>query len=229
MQEENQTPAEQNVPEQQQASVIPPQNNRQEIAPEDEFYYEKNYSKRLIGGSTGIFLIILVIIGLFIVRSIGLEAVTFSEAKLYDDYATSLKFALAAVTGLTLAYFMYHPIKPQVKYVPVETPKEQEPAYQKKSDTVWIIAIVVGLTLLYIPGLILLAIYILKKRFMGEKDPDAGKEVSRFRKVAVRPAVGTGTLIVAFILGAVPAFILGIIIGYPLSQHACSLSGSKYC
>lgn len=32
-----------------------------------------------------------------------------------------------------------------------------------------------------------------------------------------------------FFLGAVPGLILAVVITYPLSKHACQLSGSKYC
>lgn len=232
MQDENQNQTSQEPTNQQQQppAVDPkPVESTEQIPAEDTAYYENNYSKRLIGVVTGVFFVLLIVIGLFIVRSIGLDTSTFSDAKQYDDYATSLKFALAAAAGLTLAYIMNHPIKPVVKYVPIETGKGQEAAYHKKSDTVWIVMIAIGLTLMYIPGLILLAIYILKKRLFKEKDPDAGKPVSKFRRVTVRPVVGTGTLVVAFMLGAIPAFIVGVIIGYPLSNHACNLSGSKYC
>lgn len=36
-------------------------------------------------------------------------------------------------------------------------------------------------------------------------------------------------IVLGFIFGAIPGFIVAMIITYPLSQHACSLSGSKYC
>ncbi len=35
--------------------------------------------------------------------------------------------------------------------------------------------------------------------------------------------------VLGFFLGAVPGLILAIVITYPLSKHACQLSGSKYC
>jgi DMSO/TMAO reductase YedYZ heme-binding membrane subunit len=39
----------------------------------------------------------------------------------------------------------------------------------------------------------------------------------------------TALVIFAFLFGALPGLIIALVITYPLSQHACQLSGSKYC
>jgi uncharacterized protein YacL len=53
--------------------------------------------------------------------------------------------------------------------------------------------------------------------------------IARPRKV--KPATGLRTFltVVGFVFGFIPGLILATMISYPLSQHACKLSGSKYC
>ena len=35
--------------------------------------------------------------------------------------------------------------------------------------------------------------------------------------------------VIAFLFGAIPGLLIGFMIMYPLTKHACELSGSKYC
>jgi amino acid transporter len=54
------------------------------------------------------------------------------------------------------------------------------------------------------------------------------KDAKLARKARLKPVDGL-MLFGAFIIGTVPGLVLMFIIRYPLSSHACRLSGSKYC
>jgi uncharacterized integral membrane protein len=53
--------------------------------------------------------------------------------------------------------------------------------------------------------------------------------IARPRKIKQRTGLRTFLAVIGFIFGFIPGLILAMIISYPLSQHACRLSGSKYC
>lgn len=173
--------------------------------------FESNREKRKQAIVIGLIVAAVSLVSLGLLVQNGLNTTTYREAQQAADNASVFGWILAGISGFLLAYFMAHPTNhPQV------TGKSQ-------ISPLAVVFIIGGLFFGIIPGLVIGLIYGLhlrnkKKRF--ETDPDQPLAIKR---------AGTAGLVFAFLFGMIPGAVLYFIISYPLSQHACKLSGSKYC
>ncbi len=150
------------------------------------------------------------LVGVGILTAIGMQLKTYKEVQQLSDIANTLGWAIAIAIGVFTAYMTAHPVQLSSK--------------EKSSNVVPIIvviAVIAGLATGVLPGLIILAVYLLfGKKAKAEKQVDG--------TLILKP-VGVGFVILAFIVGLIPGAILAFMVTYPLSTRACELSGSKYC
>ncbi len=158
---------------------------------------------------------------IMILTPMGLATGSYEEAQQISNIATIVAMMLALIGGVFAAYTTAHP----VWTVP------ENSGHNFLQDPVAIVVIIVaGLLLGIIPGIICLLIFVwLKKKEAADRKAQQASTAGGARpRMILRPA---NIIIIglSFVLGLIPGLILSVVITYPLSKHACELSGSKYC
>lgn len=169
---------------------------------------EVNKSKQkqafiLVGGIVGFGALAIMLLSI-----LGLRSNSYSYVQSLSNYASFLVWGIGLSTGILAAYLTTHPAN-----------LDQSPGSEVAAIGVALL-IFIGLAMGIIPGLIIIALYLLiKTRKKSEPKP---------RRLVPKP-VNIVLVALSFILGVIPGLILAFILSYPLSKHACELSGSKYC
>lgn len=157
-------------------------------------------------------------LAIFLLSSYGLSLNTYSEVSPLSSFADILGWIIALSGGVLSAYMTAHPV-----VLAGESGNKRD-----GSPTMIIVLVCVGLLLGVLPGLLVLAFYLLFRKKMVPEEVDQNKQDSTNRMPGLKP-VHAFWVVLAFFVGLIPAGILAIIMTYPLSKHACELSGSKYC
>lgn len=148
-----------------------------------------------------------------LIVQIGLKTNTYSEALRYSNYASLIGWIMAITTGFLTGYIIAHPSH-------IAGHNSNGP-----TDVIMITLIIFGFIAGIIPGIIALIVYLTIKRSDKLHAESAGNNPA---PLPPKPAHWFLVLL-GFLFGVLPGLIISILISYPLSQHACRLSGSKYC
>jgi hypothetical protein len=168
-----------------------------------------NMTKRRAALTVGAIIIGFIVLIVLLVTGLGIGTTVYAEANNFSNIAWFISLVIPVTTGILAAYLTAHPVAAR-----------SQPATPK---SLGIFALVLlGLCIGVLPGLVILAIYLATK---SRKVTDP-QEITQ--SLVLKP-VNFIFVILSFILGIIPGFILAFVISYPLSKHACELSGSKYC
>lgn len=148
-----------------------------------------------------------------LIVQMGLKTNTYTEALRYSNYASLIGWIMAITTGFLTGYIIAHPSR-------IAGQGSNGP-----TDVLMITLIVFGFIAGIIPGVIALIVYLAIKRSDKLHAENAG---SNLAPLPPKPAHWFLVLL-GFLFGVLPGMIISMLISYPLSQHACRLSGSKYC
>lgn len=142
---------------------------------------------------------------ILLLTAIGLQSEDVIYVNRLGQYSGYFLLPIAILTGFLAAYITAHPAGPK----------------RKNEDLSWTLFIIAGLLLGIIPGIMLLVLY-LSRRFnlYYIRSPNQTFFMGLVKAVLV---------LLIFIIGFIPGLILAILLTYPLTVHACELSGSKFC
>lgn len=156
------------------------------------------------------------IAGFIALCSLGIGFLTYkgNRSDIYEyvqglsDNANFLGMLIVAASGAFFAYRFAHPTR--------------GPREPRRNLLLRALVVIIGLVAYILPGIILLLILFLSWR----------TTIGVTRHANGVPKLKTVNYLLAipgFIIGIIPGIIWTGIITYPLSERACSLSGSKYC
>lgn len=152
----------------------------------------------------------------FTLTQMGLSSKSYSYVSDLSSYAGPAILILPLITGMYTAYRIAHPIS---------TYSERSGIYWR--GVTWLAVILIGLFMGVIPGIILLIIFL----FIDKPKNEVEHEINAIdpnAPIKIK-SVNVFLVILGFFAGIIPGLIYAFLITYPLSQHACKLSGAKYC
>jgi hypothetical protein len=168
-----------------------------------------NKKKRAIATRIVFGIVAIGVVTILLLTSAGLASSSYGYVSQLNNYSSVVVWIIALSTGILAAYLTAHPSNFGEAYAP------------SGGKTIGIIALVlIGLVMGLIPGIIILGLYLLL-RHRRNSEASTGQIASKPVRVIL--------VILSFILGFVPGLIVAFMLNYPLSKHACELSGSKYC
>lgn len=155
----------------------------------------------------GIRIIAICVAIIAILSVVGLNSDSYDFVKPLSNYALMLMIPIALTAGVVAAHLT------------VRQPADNQPT-SKITTGLLIVATLILLFSAVVPGIALLIIFGLRKA--RTRIPSGGRSLGRSLINAV-------LIILGFIVGVIPGLIFALLISYPLTIHACKLSGSKYC